>query len=273
MDDAPLSSDGSPDNSDLPVSPRKPPRNQRLGRGLKNMLRQPETAEQASDCDVASSATVVVEEPTAKASAKGRIVHDEAAPTDVNSPNESGIKSDTPANEASNLSKKMKPSTTAGVVEDAVSLFASYDDRFASLSGQLEAACNLLADQRALEVRRARRSSHIAWAAVAVFVILGMIGLWRAGETIGGQRTEIRQINTQASLLSGQLSTSSERIAELRTNLNSAAAAQSNLRSELNDMRSALTKANLVIDQWMERAHSVEETQADQTKKTSPKAE
>lgn len=273
MDDAPLSSDSSPDNSDLPVSPRKPARNQRLGRGLKNMLRQPETAEQANDRDEDCSTIVVVEEATGKALGKGRIVHDEVARPTVASPNETGEKSDTPADEASNLSKKMKTSTTAGVVEDAVSLFASYDDRFASLSGQLEAACNLLADQRALEVRRARRSSHIAWSAVAVFVIIGMIGLWRAGETIGGQRTEIRQLNTQASLLSGQLSTAGEQIAELQTDLDSEAAAQSTLRSELNDMRSALTKANLVIDQWMERAHSVQGTQADQTTKGSVKAE
>lgn len=263
MDDAPLPSDGS-------VTPTNPPRKQRLGRGLKHMLGQ---SAPKADADVQAK-TASENAPESQTDLKGktgdtgktasdhagnvRLVHEPATP---------------PAVTSQSKQSKMSPATNANVVEDAVSLFTTYDERFTALSGQLEAACNLLADQRQLEVRRARRSAYLGWSLVAALIVIGMVGLWRAGETIGGQRNEIRQMTTQASILSGQMNASELRINDMQSQLQSAAMDQSQLKSELTDMRNALSKANLVIDQWMQRAHDAQDSQSAETKKSSAKAE
>lgn len=254
MDDAPLPGEGSP-------SPSKTPRKQRLGRGLKHMLGQ--AAPDAGSRSVPKAVGETDKETPAPAATETasdhagnmRLVLEPATPPTI----------------AAKVSKPvMNPTTSADVVEDAVSLFTTYDERFESLSGQLEAACNLLSDQRQLEIRRARRSAFTGWSLVAALIIVGMVGLWRAGETIGGQRNEIRQATTQASILSGQMNASELRIADMQSQLQSAAIDQSQLKSEIDDMRNALSKANLVIDQWMQRAH---EAQDAKKPKSSAKAE
>ncbi len=230
MDDATHPGDGSPTTE---TSTRKP----RLGRGLQDMLGQ-----KAGDADASGEGDTFEETGTDHVG-------------NVRSMHTSTASPDAPAAPDKPTKPVMNPTTSANVVEDAVSLFTSYDERFTALTSQLEAACNLLKDQRQLEVRRARRSGYVGWSLVAVLIILGMVGLWRAGETIGGQRTQIRQITSQASALSGQVNAAELRISDLQSQLTDAASDHARMQSELADMRSALSKANLVIDQWMQRAH------------------
>ena len=124
-----------------------------------------------------------------------------------------------------------------------------------SLSDQLEATCHLLAAARKLQLRRSQRSARIGWSLVASMIVLGMVGLWRAGETIGGQRTQLDAATSEAGILSGKLNSSVLRIAELNAELGVSDTMQAQLESELMDTQSALLKANRVIDAWMKRAY------------------
>lgn len=228
--------------------PKQPSKPQRLGKGLAALLSKP-PAEQAGGESKQKSDANESDSIAARQAGDGQQSDAErsAAPrasNDVTTTRDSTATG--------------KSSLAADVVEDAVATLASHDDRVTALMERLEAAGELLAEVRRGEVARAQRATRIAWSVAAAIGFVLLLGMWWSASTIGSQHGELTAARQRAERLAGTNATQAADIAALQTDVadltgdNAALGERSaGLSRELEQTRSALARANEVIDQLM----------------------
>ncbi len=133
------------------------------------------------------------------------------------------------------------------------------EEELAAIAGNLEAAVRLLSEHRDTPLLLLQRSLRIAWsaAAVAAVVVIGVV--WWAAATTTVQRERIERL--QADLVDARGAAKSDASASTALDAKTVIAPPPDrtgdlkrLEQELETTRSALTKANVAIDELMSRS-------------------
>ncbi len=262
MDDATSSPSDSSSTTATAATPKTTaadrsfaPKPRRLARGLNDLFaRQAAAVRPGSrliEVETAEGQTAAEKE-----SATGDVGKGDVAKKDV-------VKNDVVTTEAGARSE----AASGLVAVEASAAPTGYEYRFVQLISRLDATCNLLADARQTHLVAAQRTGRIAWAVAAGLALVTGIALWWAGSIAAWNGAQLEYEQTRSSMIEKNLrslteknavvSKDNETLSEQQRKL-----AQSNetlrlqsesIRAEVETIRSALGKANLVIDELMSK--------------------
>jgi hypothetical protein len=109
---------------------------------------------------------------------------------------------------------------------------------------RMEAVCSLVIDAERLQQRHVRRALTVAWSAAAVLAVVCGVVLWSAGSSSAWNKAQLDRAHEAAAVARDEMIDMQSQMTDLRRQ-------SQRLAGELETLRSALSKANGVIDELM----------------------